>query len=798
MNEEEKKNNLSKICNNFKSHIDKTIYKYLLILMKYIFHGKENFKSKDEIMDKLMDFNEKINKDIIQEKENFIKIEPEIEVFTFKNFMNIIKFVKKQNLMFAGDILEGILIIIFSYSIKTSQEDEFGKYISGNFLKLRENSNNELIKWFEDGKEIFKPEEIKDIKELLSNDFYKKENINLEEKKPVLVRLLFEITKMKFNFIKATIKNTESTRYINKEVLNIMNIELKIYNRLKFHQTSCAPNEDDFIKNSFGFLFHFFFNKQESPIKLIFSLLTSVYIYDQNRNSPFIDPPECEEKESKDSKESEELKKSEIHKDLDLIKVPFNYELNTSNVEGKFANIIISPISVEPRIEKVNFFLNSIREYGLYELGKMLSFNKKIKTLHLKRTLIRGYYLDFFNSGFGIFDNHNLEYLNLSYCYFNENVKYSLAKLINHLKGLKTLVLTGNEIKGGIKDLFILLKKLFRQKKTKLKNLYLNSCSLEDASFYELSELLKSPYCMIKSLILGSNSKNKIINFFKKIKLNKNLEEIFLNKCDLNNGDIDDICRIISNTNIKTLSLSRNNFQNFGKCLKIIFRTKLIKRKNKNINKSRIMLGSSLMNLDLGTNPFTQIDYRFINLINELINDNTTISCLDLSHIFYGMNPEKLYKRNQEYKKTIDNLVNTLTERKKYYNDLLEQRLENKLNRQIHEKNDRLYDLDKEIIEYIKNNINSNKEFVIHPAFLRKKCIDLIKEIILQNQNQENYKKLMRKENIEEYEEGENGFISEKNSSFINKLIDYIIIERNKEENIKINHELEFNNLIII
>ena len=110
MNEEEKKNNLSQICNNFKSHIDKTIYKYLLILMKYIFHGKENFKSKDEIMDKLMDFNEKINKDIIQEKENFIKIEPEIEVYTFKNFMNIIKFVKKQNLMFAGDILEGILI----------------------------------------------------------------------------------------------------------------------------------------------------------------------------------------------------------------------------------------------------------------------------------------------------------------------------------------------------------------------------------------------------------------------------------------------------------------------------------------------------------------------------------------------------------------------------------------------------------------------------------------------------------------------------------------------------------------
>ena len=795
------KHNLSDICKNFKSHINKTIYKYLLILMKYIFLEKEIFKNQkdiDKIIDKLKAFTEKINENIIKEKENFIKIEPENEIYTYKNLMNILKFVKKQNLMFAGDILEGILIIIFSYSIKTSQEDEFGKYVFSNFSKLREkgekeNQNIDLIKWFGGAKEKFKPKEIKDIKELLINDSYKKDNSKLEEKKPVLIRFLFEITKTKLNFILANTKNSESTRYINRDFFNMINMEIKLYDALKYHRSAIGTNEEDFIKNSTGFLFHFLFDKQESPIQLIFSLLASVYIYDQNRNSPFITPldPSIEEK-------------SDIKKDKDFVKVPYTYELSNSNIEGKFSNIIISPISVEPRIEKIYFFLNNIREPGLFELGKMLSFNKKIKSLYLKRNLIYGYYLDFFNSGFGIFDNYNLENLNLSNSYLNENAEYSLPKLISHLKGLKTLILNGNIIKDGGTGLFILLKKLFRHKKIKLENLYLNDCFLGENSFYELSELLKSPYCMIKSLYISSNSKNKIINFFKKIKLNKNLEELFLYKCNLKNGDIDDICKIISNTNIKNLNLSKNDFKNLGKCLKIIFRSKIVERKDKKINKSRIILGQSLINLDLSNIPFEQIDYRFINLINELVNDNSTLSCLDLSHIFYGMTPDRIYKKNQKYKNTVEDIVKTLTEKKKYYEDLLEKRLDNLLNIKIRQnKNDKLKYLNEEIIEYIREKILSNKKLVIYPAFLKEKCIKLIEEKILGNK--EKYKKLIQEENIKEYEKevkkeekGENKFTTEKNATFINKLIDYIIIERNKEENIKINHELEFNNLILI
>ena len=86
-------NNLIEICKDFKSHINQTIYKYLLVLMKYIFLGKENFQNKENIkniIENLRKFTEKINRKIILKRENFIKIEPLEEAYTYENFMNII------------------------------------------------------------------------------------------------------------------------------------------------------------------------------------------------------------------------------------------------------------------------------------------------------------------------------------------------------------------------------------------------------------------------------------------------------------------------------------------------------------------------------------------------------------------------------------------------------------------------------------------------------------------------------------------------------------------------------------
>ena len=99
----------------------------------------------------------------------------------------------------------------------------------------------------------------------------------------------------------------------------------------------------------------------------------------------------------------EKKQKNDDEEDLEII--PFNYSLKGAFVEGRFSNIIISPVKLEPRISNINFGQNNIREWGLFELGKAITMNKNIKTITLKIALLRGYYLDFFIAGLSIFDN---------------------------------------------------------------------------------------------------------------------------------------------------------------------------------------------------------------------------------------------------------------------------------------------------------------------------------------------------------------------------------------------------------
>ena len=64
-------------------------------------------------------------------------------------------------------------------------------------------------------------------------------------------------------------------------------------------------------------------------------------------------------------------------------------------------------------------------------------------------------------------------------------------KIIYHLKGLKTINLSCNDLKRGAVSFFVMLKELYRQGKTNLENLVLNKCGLDNSSLYELSELIK-------------------------------------------------------------------------------------------------------------------------------------------------------------------------------------------------------------------------------------------------------------------------------------------------------------------
>ena len=782
------KNIFQQILENSKSHIDKSLYTYLFMLVKYIFFGNKGIKNKEmekKIIIKLKNMTESINNSLIKIKTNFIKYEPVIDAYSIHNFNNIINFIKMQNSMFAGDIIEAILIMIFSFAFETDKTNEFGKYIYVNISKLRDTTYHDLSDWFKKGEKIFLPNELRNFRALLVNDVYlgdlENKNKMNEDDETILKELITTITKYKFNFITYNEGKSKTFEYINNGKLDLIKFFLDKFADMKNNTTNLTMVDKDFTSNSLAFIYYYLFVEQNlTPIRMIRCFLTSVYIFYQNEHSPlmqYIDPkPKIIENKEEDKE--------------DLVVIPFTYTLRGAFVEGRFSNTIISPIKLEPKISSVNLGQNNIREWGLFELGKSITMNSNIKSITLKISLLRGYYLDFFVSGLGIYDNYSVEDLNLSMNYLKEESAFSLVKLISHFKNLKTLNLSANDLKGGPKHILIYLKKQFRLGKSKLENLYLNNCTMDESAFYELGELVKSRCCKLKRLSIGGNNKSNTVNFLKQVKYNRNLEELYIFKCGFKNEDIDDILRIISNTNIKHLNLFKNDFKNFGKCLSIVYRTKLIKNNGYFIDRS-----ASLMTLDLSNNAFDLINSDHINLINKIVEDNSTLSCLDLSHIVYGQYPDRSKSpKSDNYKIAVSNtLMGTLKQRKEKFSNLLFDKFKKEISVNDYKKKDendklkyRSEELDKRIKEILK------EEDAKLYLFLREKCKEMIKDFENEKIGDKNlYDYLLEKEtkDSEDYT---------KEEQIQKKIIEYMEYLRDKKDLDDFNYQLGEKNLVLI
>ena len=782
------KNIFQQILENSKSHIDKSLYTYLFMLVKYIFFGNKGIKNKEmekKIIIKLKNMTESINNSLIKIKTNFIKYEPVIDAYSIHNFNNIINFIKMQNSMFAGDIIEAILIMIFSFGFETDKTNEFGKYIYVNISKLRDTTYHDLSDWFKKGEKIFLPNELRNFRALLVNDVYlgdlENKNKMNEDDETILKELITTITKYKFNFITYNEGKSKTFEYINNGKLDLIKFFLDKFADMKNNTTNLTMVDKDFTSNSLAFIYYYLFVEQNlTPIRMIRCFLTSVYIFYQNEHSPlmqYIDP------KPKDIINKEEDKE-------DLVVIPFTYTLRGAFVEGRFSNTIISPIKLEPKISSVNLGQNNIREWGLFELGKSITMNSNIKSITLKISLLRGYYLDFFVSGLGIYDNYSVEDLNLSMNYLKEESAFSLVKLISHFKNLKTLNLSANDLKGGPKHILIYLKKQFRLGKSKLENLYLNNCTMDESAFYELGELVKSRCCKLKRLSIGGNNKSNTVNFLKQVKYNRNLEELYIFKCGFKNEDIDDILRIISNTNIKHLNLFKNDFKNFGKCLSIVYRTRLIKNNGYFIDRS-----ASLMTLDLSNNAFDLINSDHINLINKIVEDNSTLSCLDLSHIVYGQYPDRSKTpKSDNYKIAVSNtLMGTLKQRKEKFSNLLFDKFKKEVSINDYKKKDendklkyRSEELDKRIKEILK------EEDAKLYLFLREKCKEMIKDFENEKIGDKNlYDYLLEKEtkDSEDYT---------KEEQIQKKIIEYMEYIRDQKDLDDFNYQLGEKNLVLI
>ena len=569
--------------NDTKEIIDPTIHKFLYALMKYICYGKSQTKQKTR--ENLKEFIDHINENEFYKSNNiYLNInfgQYERHNCNLNNLVDILNFTRIHNFAMASEIIENIMIRLISFSSKAKSSDFFGKYIYNN-LKILRNLNDIL-----------------NYEEVTSNyDKEKKKGDDIQFINDcTFIQFLLKIYKMRFminipknNTGEKNKSNTfaSQTSFISK---TIVTTSTHIY-----YNVSCL-----FYVNEIGKY------ERNVVLPLALSMLISSYIYYQNRHSPLMK-----------------------YEDL-----PFKYDLSEAGINDLYLGIIIKPIRIEPRIKIIELNKNNFGVEGLLEMYKAIIFNKYIKRISVKSCGIKSKHFKYLLKNKKPFENSSIEELDISINYIEPDADEYLVKIIENLKGLKSFNLSYNNIKGGAAALFAALKNLYRKNKTKLETLILINCKLDNNDFYELGELLKSKYCKLKCLCLSLNKIPLNSNFFKSLKKNRSLKEIYLYDCGINSDKEDEINRIISNSYLESLYIYFNQIHDYNKYIRIIYRNCLIKNKEENENKNILCDKSCLFNLNLnGADCFNRNKNKNKLLYKGI--QNTNLSIIDLISVLEG------------------------------------------------------------------------------------------------------------------------------------------------------------------
>ena len=734
-----------KIINNSKLLIDRDIFISVFKILFYIFiRTNQNINEMNEFVRRI---NDKYN----------LRANDRLSIYyRNENLFNIIKFVKKQNSVFANDILENIFILIFSFAFKTSQDCSFGKYIYNNIDRLKNKQNYEFVKWFV--REKLRLTE--GIKDLLKQDVHENDNLTnpYQNEEPIynFIRIIYDKNLASFP------KKKKIINYINRRNINLIKISA---NNINSNQNDSTKSSITKTISQSSMISQLFYNQNipfahEKLVLLPFirSFFISVYIYYQNKNSSLM------------------RYRRNLNNQNNLEEIPFKYDISEAGIEDKFGRIVMSPLRIEPRLEEIIINKNRLKENAFIELAKILLFNKNINKIYFAHDSFKSYYLDFFNKVIGLFDNYSVKVLNLSFNYLREDSSEYLANILSHFKGVKAINLSKNDLKNGISSFLITLKKLYRERKINLEKLSLNQCLLDDIAFYELGELLKSKYCKLKYLYLNVNNIPSASNFLKKLKKNKSLVEIYFNENNIDNNDTDCILRIISYTNIECLYLYNNKIHDFSQCLRIIYRTKLIKdRNNKEVLEEKIREDANLFNLDVSHNLCYNKNKDKIELIYNLI-DDTTLYCLDFTKIIYDEYPEK-FTGNDNYTESVDKLKNKLEKEQNEYNNKIGELLRNEV-----DKERALRDIKENSFNYIDDKIQEiiENEKANNNIFLRLNAKNLV------NNNDEIWNNNINENNGKTKKE------------IFNDLLNYLKLKR-ADKNIKeINNKINLKKMILI
>ena len=693
--------------------LNPTIHKCLYVLVKYLFFGKEYMRNAQY---KLENFISKLNKVGLKfDKDLLYRNNCDID-----SLKTIFKFIKSQNFALSTEIFENLIIRVLSFAFVTKNDEFFGKYLYNNIEELRsKNGKKLLMEWIDDTllKGLFNDNNqtldfaLSADENLKNTDDDEKEDIirsiNLTSKQSTFLQILFYSLKNK-NIID---RSTESSDLNTTSTATINESKTAIYTQLSqfFYGSELGKKKRDRI------------------LTASVSILISTYIHYLNRKSPLM---------------SYSLDKPNLEK------IPFVFDISEAGISDLYSNTILNPLRIEPRITDLELNKNRFDDYGMLELHRLLMFNKNIKKISLSGCTTKPIALNTFNDNFAPFDNYNVEELNMSSNYLKSDADINLTKLITYFKGLKILVLSHNILKSGLGYFFVTLKSLYRKGQSNLEELYLVNCELDDISLYELGELLKSKYCKLKCLCLNENKIPFDIDFFKALKKNRSLEEIYFYDCDINSERVDEIERIISNTNLQLLYLYKNKIHDFNQYIRILYRTNLIKNQ-KEKTRNILINYPSLFNLNMNNSKCYNQNSEKLDLMLEGFK-STNLSILDLSSVLVDPHFEDNnvnFKYYTEVIKILDYLKDKQEEYKKALNDILVNKVDVEKNEEkLKGKNIKVYDSNKDIQDIINDENSNYSAFVIEkinnvihstPSFNKERQGEIQKYI--------NYKKSLNK-----------------------------------------------------
>ena len=282
-----------------KAFLHEKIFLFLYSLLKNIFIIGKDQKKSNLITNKLHIWINYINDNIIKTKDKYINKE-----YSIKNLRNIIMFTESQNLKYCGDIIEQILIIIFSKVFETGKDNTINKYIFNNLLLINERGNYEFFNWIKN--ESLCKDEFNNLEKLFdidgTEDEVTKESLQ-RQKDSIFYNFLREILKKKYIstiYIYDKRKN-KNMYYINNGDCFNYYMSLLIYNKTKKY-ISKKQNENrqnnindefvipvldkDILKNSIIRIMNNLKNNlsyENKPFnQLIRCFFTQVFIYYQN------------------------------------------------------------------------------------------------------------------------------------------------------------------------------------------------------------------------------------------------------------------------------------------------------------------------------------------------------------------------------------------------------------------------------------------------------------------------------------------------------------------------------------